>query len=96
MPKQIPLFSTLWLIVFATSFFVFSRIEPTGSSFTRGINRAIPVILLQLLALLLALATLIVALRNRDSVNLFGWLLAISPLAAMLIALAIRVSSLNP
>lgn len=39
-PRLLWLLFALWLLAFTGSFIAFALIEPTGSSFTRGMNRA--------------------------------------------------------
>ncbi|MEO0384382.1 MAG: hypothetical protein AAF234_12620 [Pseudomonadota bacterium] len=39
-PRLLWLLFALWAIAFAGSFIAYAMIEPTGSSFTRGMNRA--------------------------------------------------------
>jgi hypothetical protein len=40
LPRTLWLLLALWLAAFVGSFIAFAVIEPTGSSFTRGMNRA--------------------------------------------------------
>jgi hypothetical protein len=39
LPRSLWVLLALWLAAFAGSFIAFALIEPTGSSFTRGMNR---------------------------------------------------------
>ena len=53
-PKSIPVLIILWILVFTPSFAVYDSITPIGDGFTRGFNRILPFVLMQLVALLLA------------------------------------------
>ena len=80
-----------WTAIFILAFLAPRFIAPTGSGFTRGLNRLPALMGLHCVALLVAILT--AALSYRSRVELAKWLLAVGfvPLAVdvLLIALAV-------
>ena len=66
---KIILLVLLWGVVFVLSFVLPRFIEPTGSGFTRGMNRLPALFGLQCLALLVAIGTAALGYRSRAELS---------------------------
>lgn len=73
MKKTLTLLLVIWLIVYIASFVMFASVEPTGSGFTRGLNRVSVLFGWQISAGLIGLFIWVLA-RGADLSSAMRWL----------------------
>lgn len=81
----------LWLVTFITAFILPRFIEPTGSGFTRGMNRLPVLIGLHCLGFILALFTAGMTHRNRAEIARWLLLTGFAPITIDILLIVILV-----
>lgn len=81
----------IWLVIFGLAFVAPRLIEPTGSGFTRGLNRLPAFFGMHCLSFILAIGTAIFTFRTRSDLTKFLLISGFTPLAINLLFVVVVV-----